>query len=56
MAESTAAAVPLMTGRFQQAFAMACEVHAVQLRKGTRVPYLAHLMSVAALVLEHGGG
>lgn len=57
MTESTTqATVPLLTGRFQRAFAVACEVHAVQLRKGTRIPYLAHLMSVAALVLEHGGG
>jgi (p)ppGpp synthase/HD superfamily hydrolase len=56
MAESTAAAAPLLTGRFQRAVAVACEVHAAQLRKGTRIPYLAHLLSVAALVLEHGGG
>lgn len=56
MAKSTAAAAPLLTGRFQQAVAVACEVHAAQLRKGTRIPYLAHLLSVAALVLEHGGG
>ena len=55
MAEPTAATAPLLTSRFQQAFGMACEVHAAQLRKGTRIPYLAHLMSVAALVLEHGG-
>lgn len=34
---------------------MACEGHAAQLCKGTRIPYLAHVMSVAALVLEHGG-
>jgi hypothetical protein len=26
-----------------------------QLRKGTSIPYLSHLMSVSALVLEHGG-
>jgi (p)ppGpp synthase/HD superfamily hydrolase len=54
-ADSTAAA-PVLTGRFQRAFTVACEVHAGQLRKGTRIPYLAHLLSVAALVLEHGGG
>jgi (p)ppGpp synthase/HD superfamily hydrolase len=53
MPESTSA--PLLTGRFQQAFALASEIHATQLRKGTAVPYLAHLMSVAALVLENGG-
>ena len=46
----------MLTERFQRAFAMASEIHARQLRKGTRIPYVAHLMSVAALVLEHGGG
>ena len=46
---------PLLTDRFQRAFALASEVHARQVRKGTRIPYLAHLMSVAALVLEHDG-
>ena len=52
----TTATQPLLTGRFQRAFALASEVHGNQVRKGTTVPYLAHLMSVAALVLEHGGG
>ena len=46
---------PRLTDRFQQAFGLASEVHAGQVRKGTTIPYLAHLMSVAALVLEHGG-
>jgi len=46
---------PLLTDRFQRAFALASEVHATQVRKGTATPYLAHLMSVAALVLEYGG-
>jgi (p)ppGpp synthase/HD superfamily hydrolase len=55
MPESTASQ-PLLTARFQHAFALASQIHAAQLRKGTRVPYLAHLMSVAALVLEYGGG
>jgi (p)ppGpp synthase/HD superfamily hydrolase len=43
-------------GRSRRAFALPYEVHATQVRKGTTIPYLAHLMSVAALVLEHGGG
>jgi hypothetical protein len=38
MTESTAATAPLLTGRFQRAFTFACEVHAAQLRKGTRIP------------------
>src|SRR5258708_35506392 len=51
-----AAQTPLLTERFQRAFALAGELHGTQVRKGTTVPYLAHLMSVTALVLEHGGG
>ncbi len=46
---------PMLTGRFQQAFALASQVHATQVRKRTTIPYLAHLMSVAAIVLEYGG-
>jgi (p)ppGpp synthase/HD superfamily hydrolase len=46
---------PMLTERFQRAFAMASEIHARQLRKNTRVPYVAHVMSVSALVLENGG-
>ena len=34
---------------------LAFSLHAAQLRKGTRIPYIAHLMSVSALVMEHGG-
>jgi (p)ppGpp synthase/HD superfamily hydrolase len=49
------ATTPLLTERFQRAFAMASEIHALQLRKGTSIPCLSHLMSVAALALEHGG-
>ena len=54
MPESTAKA-PMLTQRFLRAFETASEIHALQVRKGTSVPYLSHLMSVAALVLEHGG-
>jgi (p)ppGpp synthase/HD superfamily hydrolase len=53
MAEPTA---PLLTDRFQRAFAFASQIHATQVRKSTTIPYLAHVMSVAALVLEHGAG
>ena len=34
---------------------MASDLHSGQYRKGTDIPYIAHLMSVSALVLEHGG-
>ena len=46
--------VPL-TGRFAEAVSYAAIAHAGQVRKGTDVPYLSHLLSVAALVLEYGG-
>ncbi|WP_448638649.1 HD domain-containing protein [Geodermatophilus sp. URMC 63] len=45
---------PLST-RYDDAFAYAAKHHRKQLRKGSQVPYLTHLMSVSALVLEHGG-
>ncbi len=34
---------------------LAFRLHAAQRRKGTAIPYISHLMAVAALVLEHGG-
>jgi (p)ppGpp synthase/HD superfamily hydrolase len=47
---------PLKLGpRFDEAFRLAAEKHATQTRKKTEVPYISHLMSVAALVLEAGG-
>jgi (p)ppGpp synthase/HD superfamily hydrolase len=45
---------PLLTDRFAHAFTLALEVHGRQLRKKTGVPYMAHVMSVCALALEHG--
>lgn len=48
-------AEPLLTPRFSAAFEFARAAHSRQVRKGSGTPYLAHLMSVAALVLEHGG-
>ena len=41
--------------RFVAAFTYACQLHAGQARKGTTIPYVSHLMAVAALVMEHGG-
>jgi (p)ppGpp synthase/HD superfamily hydrolase len=41
--------------RFEQALLFAARKHAGQHRKGTTVPYVAHLLSVAGLVLEAGG-
>lgn len=45
----------MLTERFDAALIFASDLHRNQTRKGTSVPYVSHLMSVAALVLEHGG-
>lgn len=42
--------------RFEEALIYAARLHAQQLRKASGVPYLAHLLGVASLVLEDGGG
>ena len=44
-----------LTDRFDRALLYATLVHGGQVRKGTAVPYIAHLMAVAATVLEYGG-
>ena len=41
--------------RFEEALLYATRVHAVQRRKGGTVPYITHLLAVAALVGEGGG-
>jgi (p)ppGpp synthase/HD superfamily hydrolase len=46
--------VPL-SPRFSAALAFAAELHGSQTRKGSGTPYIAHLLAVSALVLEHGG-
>ena len=45
----------ILSPKFDEAVAFAVELHREQPRKGTGVPYVSHLFSVAALVLEHGG-
>jgi GTP pyrophosphokinase len=44
----------ILTQRFHDALGYAMELHATQVRKGTTIPYLAHLLAVASLVIEHG--
>jgi HD domain len=41
--------------RFEQALVLAAQTHSTQIRKGSTVPYISHLLMVAALVLDHGG-
>lgn len=45
-----------LSHRFGEALAFAFELHRDQRRKGgSKTPYVAHLLSVCAIVLEHGG-
>jgi (p)ppGpp synthase/HD superfamily hydrolase len=44
-----------MSERFDEALVFASRLHAEQKRKGSQIPYVAHLLSVAAIVLEDGG-
>jgi (p)ppGpp synthase/HD superfamily hydrolase len=46
---------PILTERFDRALLLATEHHRRQLRKGTTIPYVSHLLGVASLVLEMGG-
>jgi (p)ppGpp synthase/HD superfamily hydrolase len=45
---------PLST-RFDEALVLASTLHRAQARKASGVPYVAHLLGVASLVLEEGG-
>jgi (p)ppGpp synthase/HD superfamily hydrolase len=45
----------MLTDRFDQAVRYAAGLHRVQVRKGTSIPYLSHLLAVCSLVLEDGG-
>lgn len=41
--------------RLAEAGAYALTIHAAQVRKGSGIPYIGHLLGVASLVLEAGG-
>jgi (p)ppGpp synthase/HD superfamily hydrolase len=45
----------MLSERFDDAFRFAHQLHRDQRRKGTSIPYVSHLMTVSALVVEHGG-
>ena len=42
------------TDRFEAALVFAHRVHRDQVRKGTGIPYMAHILGVVALALEYG--
>jgi (p)ppGpp synthase/HD superfamily hydrolase len=45
----------MYTDRFDRALVFASEVHRNQIRKGSGVPYVTHLLVVASIVGEHHG-
>jgi (p)ppGpp synthase/HD superfamily hydrolase len=46
---------PSKRARLVEATEIAHRWHSTQLRKGTKIPYISHLVQVEGLVLEHGG-
>lgn len=46
--------VKAFSSRFVDALAFAARLHRDQVRKGTQVPYVAHLLGAASIALEHG--
>ena len=42
------------TARFEAALVYAHQVHRGQVRKGSGIPYIAHVLGVAAIALEYG--
>jgi (p)ppGpp synthase/HD superfamily hydrolase len=45
----------VLTDRFDRALLYATHVRGGQVRKGASIPYIAHLLAVAATVLEYDG-
>lgn len=45
----------MFSQRFDRALAFASDLHRTQVRKGSDVPYVSHLLAVCSLVIENGG-
>ncbi len=44
----------MLSKKFTEALTFATELHATQKRKGSGVPYIAHLLGTASIALEYG--
>ena len=44
----------MLTERYADALRLAWLLHNGQLRKGTKIPYISHLIAVSSISLEHG--
>jgi GTP pyrophosphokinase len=47
--------LPVLGERFEQALQFAAATHRPQVRKGSGIPYIGHLLGVCSLVIEDGG-
>ncbi len=45
-----------LSARFEEALTFAVRLHGGQVRKGTTIPYVSHLLAVASIALEYGAG
>jgi GTP pyrophosphokinase len=45
----------ILSDRYRDALVFAFDLHRSQVRKGSGVPYVAHIIGVSSSVLEHGG-
>src|SRR5512132_3221632 len=43
-----------LSRQFEKALIYATQIHGGQLRKKTRIPYIAHILGVAAIAMEYG--
>ncbi len=44
----------MLTERYSDALRLAWKLHRSQLRRGTTIPYVSHLIGVSSIALEHG--
>src|SRR4029077_8454840 len=43
-----------LSRQFEKALTYATRIHGGQLRKKTRIPYIAHILAVSAIAMEYG--
>lgn len=43
-----------LSTRFAEALSWAVQLHSTQVRKGSKIPYVSHLLGVASIALEYG--
>ena len=54
MTEQHQTPAPFLTDKFDTALAYASRTHRLQTRKASGIPYISHLLAVAAIALENG--